>query len=89
MKTKVFEMKDRIHLIGILDTSGKFNVYRLYLVYPGQDKYGYYTEHRKQLATYGDMHSIICHISDMYRSGIQYLPHEDIIAWNKQYYRPV
>ena len=89
MKTKVFEMKDMIHLIGILDTTGKYNVYRLYLVYPGRDKYGYMTEHRKQLATYGDMHSVICHVSDIYKTGMQYKPYDMILAWNNQYYRPV
>lgn len=89
MKNKVLDINDSLHLVCIKDRSGRFAVYRLYLFYPGKDKYGYCTEHRKQLASYGDMHSVICHISDMYKAGMQYKPYDIILAWNKQYYRPV
>ena len=89
MKTKVFEMKDTIHLVCINDRTGKYAAYRLYLLYPGKDKYGYCTEHRKQLANYGDMHSVICHVSDLYKAGMQHKPYDIVLAWNKQYYRPV
>lgn len=89
MKSKVLDINDSLHLVCIKDRSGRFVVYRLYLFYPAKDKYGYCTEHRKQLAAYGDMHSVICHISDMYKAGMQYKPYDIILAWNKQYYRPV
>lgn len=89
MKTKVLEMNDILHLVCILDKTGRFNIYRLYLFYPGKDKYGYMTEHRKQLACYGDMHSVICHVYDMYKAGMQHKTYDIIIAWNKEYYRPV
>lgn len=89
MKTKVFEMREDLHLACIKDRTGKFTVYRLYLFFPARDKYGYCTEHKKQLAAYGDMHSVICHISDLYKAGMQYKPYDVVLAWNKEYYRPV
>lgn len=89
MKTKVFEMKEDLHMVCIKCRTGKFTVYRLYLFFPARDKYGYCTEHKKQLAAYGDMFSVICHIFDLYRAGMQYKPYDIILAWNREYYRPV
>ena len=86
-KTKVLDIIDRIHLVCILDNTGKFSVYRLYLVYNARhETYGYYTERRKQLAKYGDMASVLCHVKDMFVYGIQYKSVPDIISWSDKYY---
>lgn len=89
MKTKVLDIREDLHLVCVKDSSKKYPVFRLYLFYLAKDRYGYWTEHKKQIAVYGDMHSVICHISDLYKAGMQYKPVDTILAWNKQYYRPV
>ena len=86
--TKVLEIKDYPHLVCVRH-NGSVNPYRLYLFYPGKDKFGYSTEHKKQLAAYADIHSVICHINDMYKADVQYKTADMILVWNKQYYRPV
>lgn len=69
-RTKVLEINDSIHgLVCVRCNNEKYNPYRLYLVYPDKDKYVYPTRHRKQLAVYGDMASVICHIRDLYIYG--------------------
>lgn len=88
MKTKVLDINDNLHLVCIKDSSRKYNPYRLYLFFPAKDRYGYPTEHRKQIAEYGDMHSIVCHVSDLYKVGMQNETHDRVLAWNKQYYNP-
>ena len=85
MTTKVLEIKDYLHLVCIKDSNNK-NPYRLYLLFHEKDRYGYWTEHKRQLVSYGDMHSVICFIADLYRAGIQYKPVDIILAWNKQYH---
>ena len=89
--TKVLSINDSIcGLVCVRCNAEKYNPYRLYLVYPDKDRYGYPTRHRKQLAVYGDMTSVICHIRDLYQyGGFQYKGISDILAWNKQYYNPV
>ena len=72
-------------LLCIKDTQTKYNPYRLYLVYPDKDKYGYPTRHRKLLVKYQDMTSIICHIRDLYLFGFDYKDKSNVLLWNKQY----
>ena len=89
MKTiKVLDICDYVHLVCIKDLTTNCNPYRLYLVYRSLDKYGYPANHKKQLAAYQDFASVICHVKDLYLSGIQYRPIDDILTWNRQYYRP-
>lgn len=89
--TKVLDINDSIHgLICIRCNDEKYNPYRLYLVYPDKDRYGYPTRHKKQLAVYGDMSSVICHIRDLYTyGGFAYNSTSEILRWNKNYYKPV
>lgn len=61
------------------------NPYLLYILYPGTDRYGYPTMHRKKLTAYGDSQSVIWHIKDLYVYGFPYRKIENILAWNKQY----
>lgn len=64
------------------------NPYRLYILYPGTDRYGYPTMHRRKLTEYADTASVICHIKDLYLRGcFPYRKIENILAWNKQYCR--
>jgi len=88
MTYKVLDIHDHINLVCIKNCNARYNPYRLYLIYPAHDKYGYPTKHRKQLAQYADMTSIICHIKDLYLNSVQYKSVEQILSWNKQYYAP-
>lgn len=88
-KQKVLEISGSFNcLVCIRDNTKQYNPYYLYLVYPDKDRYGYPTRHKKQLAVYGDMTSVICHIRDMYvYGGFLFKGTSDIITWNKDYYK--
>ena len=38
------------------------NPYRLYAYKPGIDKYGYHMKHKKQIAAYADLSSVLYHL---------------------------
>ena len=82
---KVLDIADSIHLVCIKHISSNSNPYRLYIVYSQQNEYGYYTKRRKQLAAYGNMASVICHIKDMYVNDVHLNSIDFIIKWNKAY----
>jgi len=86
-KVKVLEMSERIHLVCIKDFTVPINRYRLYLYYPAKDRYGYPTEHRKELSRYEDFQSVLYHVSDLFAENRIYLspPTDSIIAWNNRY----
>ena len=88
MKTiKVLDIQDYIHLVCVKDLTIDCNQYRLYIVYKAMDpKYGYCTQHKKCIAKYGDMSSVLCQVRDLYIHNVQYRPIDYILAWNKQYY---
>lgn len=87
-KIKVLSITDsKYHFICIKDTTTNCNPYRLYISYPAQDRYGYYTRHKKCIAAYEDMCSILCHIRDIYLySGFEHKDMDYILAWNDSYY---
>ena len=91
MKTqKVLDLCCGIHLVCIrtLSVNGHYpaNPYRLYILYHARNRHGYPTQHRKCIAKYGDMASILCMIKDMYIDYVQDLQIENVVAWCKQYY---
>ena len=86
---KVLDINYYIRIVCIKDIDeNKNNPFRLFLVYRAIDKHTYPTQHKKLIAKYGNMESVLCHIKDLYMSGIQYRPIDDILAWNKAYYKP-
>ena len=83
-KSKILDIRHGMHLECIyINYNKEPNPYRLYLVYNGRNKYGYYSECRKQLAKYGDFCSVICHVKDIQIAAGW--PVDDIIAWNDKY----
>lgn len=84
-KVKVLEISERIHLVCIKDLTVPINPYRLYLYYPAKDRYGYPTEHRKELTRYEDFPSVLYHIRDLFTENRMYLSPDAIIAWNNRY----
>lgn len=86
-KIKVLDISEYIRIVCTRDTGININPYRLYIVYKSIDRYGYPAEHKKQVARYQDMSSILCMVKDLYTSGIQFKPIDSIIAWCKRYYR--
>lgn len=87
MKTcKVLDIDYFVRLVCIknIGTSEKYPFW-LYLIYKTIDKYLWPTQHQKMLAKYDNMESVLCHINDMFDSGIQYRPIDSILAWNKEY----
>ena len=84
-KTKVLEISECIHLVCIRHNSEPVNPYRLYLLYPAKDRYGYPTEHRKELIRYADFPSVLYHIKDMLTENNLYRSPDAILAWNKRY----
>ena len=87
MKTyKVLDIDYFVRLVCIKQFGNYANnPFRLYIIYRTTDENHYPKEHKKLIAKYGDMESVLCHIKDMYLSGIQYRPIDDILAWNKDY----
>ena len=84
-RTKVLEISECIHLVCIRHNDATVNPYRLYLFYPAKDRYGYPTEHRKELTRYADFQSVMWHIKDLFTENNMYRSPEKIIAWNKEY----
>lgn len=83
---KVLDICDYIHLVCIkIDNETELNPYRLYIEYPVKNKYGYYTTHKKQIAKYGNMASILCMVKDMYIEFMQHKSINQILAWCKEY----
>ena len=60
--TQVFNLKwgkVRVSCVYIHNTT---NPYRLYTLTRATDRYGYPTEHRKQIAKYADLTSVLYHV---------------------------
>jgi hypothetical protein len=85
---KVLSIHDHPFYLECVRNSKTVNPYLLYILYPGTDRYGYPAKHRRKLAAYGDMHSIICHVNDLYRYGFPYRGIDKILAWNREYFKP-
>lgn len=87
MKTmKVLDINCFVHLVCVKHI-GTVNPYRLYAVIYEKDKTGYYTvPHKKQIAKYGDIESVLCMIKDLFMSGIQHKTDPELLSWCKQYY---
>lgn len=87
-KTKVLEITDSILALEcIRDNESNRNPYSLYLVFPDYDRNGYPTRHRKCLASYGNMESIVCHIRDLYIAGFSSMSKAEVLAWHKEHFR--
>lgn len=86
-KQTVLKITGKVNdIVCVKDKTVKYNPYRLYIVFPAKDKYGYPTTHRKQIVQYTDMNSIICHIRDMYLYGkFETRGTDYILEWNRQY----
>ena len=85
---KVLDVIDTIRLSCFLETDSETGdrTYRLVLFVPGKDRYGYRTEHRKTIAKYADMASVLCMVRDIYCYYIYDKPYDDIISWCAAYY---
>lgn len=66
MKTQVFKIKwfvgNSIWLSCVYFHNDTINPYRLYKHYIAKGKDGYNTEHKKQIAKYGDLTSVLYHV---------------------------
>ena len=89
-RRKVLEINDGMHLecIKLYAQSGEHqtNPYRLYVLYNAHDRYGYPAIHRKQIAAYGDLFSVVYMIHDMFRAAVNDSPASEIILWCKAYH---
>lgn len=86
---KVLDICDKIHLFCTCTYSeNEANPYRLYFEYYALDlnKHPYPTKHRKCIAKYGDIGSVLCMIKDIYTHNIHHRPSAYIISWCKAYY---
>ena len=91
-RVKVLDVFDGFHLecIKICKKAGEsepVNPYRLYITYNGRTKNGlFYSKHRKQIAAYGDLISVLCFIKDLYLNGIDCQPINYVISWSREYH---
>lgn len=91
-KMKVLDIKDSVCLecYKLMPVSGEkqpINMYRVYIVYNAATRYNYgYSKHRKQIAAYDDMISVLCFIKDLYLYCIGIMPINQIIDFCKKYH---
>lgn len=91
-KIKVLDMTSGLHLecIKVCPKAGEketVNPYLLYITYKAPTRSGYgYSTHKKLVAKYGDMISILCMIKDIYLEGIDTYPVNVAIDWCNKYY---
>lgn len=62
---KLFSIRHGIYQCECLyDEKEKYNKYKLYKVWVGENKYGYPTKRRKLIEQYADFKSVLCHMRD-------------------------
>ena len=84
---KVLDIHDYMHLVCIRVIGEKDpNPYRLFMVYYSINKDGYTTKHKKLIAKYADIVSVLCMVKDMYINNVQHMTYTEAFTWCKTYY---
>lgn len=83
---KTMKVLDVLYIVRFVcyletDTRTGEKEYRLVMLFPGKDSYGYPTKHRKTVGLFEFFGDVLATVHDMYRVYINHKPYNDVISW--------